>query len=171
MTGPAYRVELEPRARKRLALLDPPVRRRVAAAIGGLAAEPRPAGAVALAGRSGVLRIRAGDYRILYEVRDDRLVVLVISVGHRREILPLTRRPWSAGQRQPGHTPGGARRRGSKAVRSCAACSCRRALPGRKSCGMATGSRIQAVVLSPRGAWPVVARRGGCPVDGAGRAG
>jgi mRNA interferase RelE/StbE len=33
-----------------------------------------------------VLRIRAGDYRILYEVRDDRLVVLVISVGHRRDI-------------------------------------------------------------------------------------
>jgi mRNA interferase RelE/StbE len=55
-------------------------------AIGGLAAEPRPAGAVALAGRPGVLRIRAGDYRILYEVRDDRLVVLVISVGHRRDI-------------------------------------------------------------------------------------
>jgi mRNA interferase RelE/StbE len=37
-------------------------------------------------GRPGVMRIRAGDYRILYEVRDQQLVVLVIDVGHRREI-------------------------------------------------------------------------------------
>jgi mRNA interferase RelE/StbE len=34
----------------------------------------------------GVLRIRVGAYRVLYEVQDDRLVVLVIDVGHRREI-------------------------------------------------------------------------------------
>jgi mRNA interferase RelE/StbE len=35
---------------------------------------------------SGVLRVRVGDYRILYDVRDDELVILVIDVGHRREI-------------------------------------------------------------------------------------
>ena len=86
MTGPAYKIELEPRARKKLALLDAPVRRRIAAAIEKLASQPRPSGAVALAGRPGVLRIRAGDYRILYEIRDDHLAVLVIDVGHRREI-------------------------------------------------------------------------------------
>ena len=86
MTRPAYKIELEPRARKRLALLDGPVRHRVAASIDKLSLEPRPSGAVALTGRPGVLRIRSGDYRILYEIRDDQLIVLVIDVGHRREI-------------------------------------------------------------------------------------
>jgi mRNA interferase RelE/StbE len=47
---------------------------------------PRPPGAKALTGMTSVLRIRVGDYRILYEVQDDRLMVLVIDVGHRREI-------------------------------------------------------------------------------------
>ncbi len=86
MTRVPYKIELEPRARKRLMLLDAPVRRRVAASIDKLAVQPRPSGAVALTGRPGVLRIRSGDYRILYEVRDDQLIVLVIDVGHRREI-------------------------------------------------------------------------------------
>ena len=51
-----------------------------------LAADPRPPGAKALVGIVGVLRIRVGAYRVLYEVQDDHLVVLVIDVGHRREI-------------------------------------------------------------------------------------
>jgi len=47
VTGPAYKIELEPRARKNLALLDVPVRRRVSAVIEKLANQPRPSGAVA----------------------------------------------------------------------------------------------------------------------------
>jgi mRNA interferase RelE/StbE len=86
VTRPAYKIELEPRARKRLALLDGPIRRRVATSIDKLSLQPRPSGAVGLTGRSGVLRIRSGDYRILYEIRDDQLVILIIDVGHRREI-------------------------------------------------------------------------------------
>jgi mRNA interferase RelE/StbE len=81
-----YEIILERRARKNLAALDPPARRRVAARIDELAAEPRPPGVVEVKGRPGVLWIRAGDYRILYEVGDQQLVVLVIDVGHRREI-------------------------------------------------------------------------------------
>ncbi len=91
VTGPAYKIELEPRARKKLALLDVPVRRRVSAVIEKLANQPRPSGAVALAGRPGVLRIRAGDYRILDEIHDDHLVMLVIDIGHSREIYRLSR--------------------------------------------------------------------------------
>lgn len=67
-------------------MLNAPARRRVAASIDNLASQPRPSGAIALTGQPGVLRIRVGDYRILYEIRDDQLVVLVIDVGHRREI-------------------------------------------------------------------------------------
>jgi mRNA interferase RelE/StbE len=81
-----YEIILERRARKHLTALDPPVRRRVTTCIDELAAEPRPPGVIEVKGRPGVLRIRAGDYRILYEVRDQQLVVLVIDVGHRREI-------------------------------------------------------------------------------------
>jgi mRNA interferase RelE/StbE len=86
VTGGRFEVIIERRARKNLAALDPAVRRRVAACIDGLAASPKPPGVVEVKGRPGVLRIRAGDYRILYEVRHEQLVVLVIEIGHRREI-------------------------------------------------------------------------------------
>ena len=82
----AYKIIVQPRARKAYLALDGPVRKRVGAAIDALASDPRPPGAKALTGMTSVLRIRVGDYRILYEVQDDRLVVLVIDVGHRREI-------------------------------------------------------------------------------------
>jgi len=82
-----YRIELRPRARKAFLALDKPVKRRVSDAIEALAGDPRPAGVKALQGLPGALRIRvAGDYRIVYQVDDAQLVVLVLDVGHRREI-------------------------------------------------------------------------------------
>lgn len=60
--------------------------RRVKRAIAHLAEDPRPSGAVEVKGSGGALRIRVGDYRIVYDVNDTELVVLVINVGHRREI-------------------------------------------------------------------------------------
>lgn len=51
-----------------------------------LADNPRPAAARALVGAPGRLRIRVGDWRIIYRVEDARLVVLVVEVGHRREV-------------------------------------------------------------------------------------
>ncbi|MEX0709611.1 MAG: type II toxin-antitoxin system RelE/ParE family toxin [Chloroflexota bacterium] len=81
-----YRIELLPSAVKELEGLAPAHRHRVATAIDGLKEVPRPAGAVQLRGSDGVLRVRAGDYRILYRVFDRRLVVLVIRIGHRREV-------------------------------------------------------------------------------------
>jgi mRNA interferase RelE/StbE len=81
-----YKIIVQPRASKAYLVLDGPVRKRVGAAIDALAADPRPPGAKALTGMTGVLRVRAGDSRIVYEVQDDRLVVLVIDVGQRRDI-------------------------------------------------------------------------------------
>ncbi|HEX3963337.1 MAG TPA: type II toxin-antitoxin system RelE/ParE family toxin [Trebonia sp.] len=81
-----YRVIVQPRARKAFLSLDGPVRKRVGAAIDGLAEDPRPPGARALTGLPGALRIRVSDYRIVYTVQDDQLIVLVIDIGHRREI-------------------------------------------------------------------------------------
>jgi mRNA interferase RelE/StbE len=53
---------------------------------GRLTVTPRPAGVKALAGHADLLRIRVGDYRVVYTVRDEQLVVLVIAAAHRREL-------------------------------------------------------------------------------------
>jgi mRNA interferase RelE/StbE len=75
-----------PRARKNFLALDMPIRRRVADAIDGLAEKPRPPGSAALASLPGALRIRIGAYRVLYEIDDDKHVVYVIEVRHRRDV-------------------------------------------------------------------------------------
>ena len=82
----AYRIEIETHAVKALAKLDKPVRRRIQTAIDQLADNPRPTGVAAVKSPPGCLRLRVGDYRVLYEVQDHHLVVLVIDLGHRREI-------------------------------------------------------------------------------------
>ena len=80
-----YRVEVRPAALKALRMIDPADARRIQGAIALLARDPRPPGARALQGRPG-LRVRVGDYRIIYTVDDDVLVVVVITLGHRREV-------------------------------------------------------------------------------------
>lgn len=59
---------------------------RIRGAIDLLAEELRPPGCIALAGEESVYRVRVGDYRILYEIVDARLVVQVIRIGHRRDV-------------------------------------------------------------------------------------
>ncbi|MDV7356426.1 type II toxin-antitoxin system RelE/ParE family toxin [Rhodococcus oxybenzonivorans] len=81
-----YEVSLTPAAARQLRKFDPQVRRRVQAAIELLATEPRPPAATRLVGGKGEWRVRTGDYRIVYEIVDERLLVLVLTVGHRREI-------------------------------------------------------------------------------------
>lgn len=80
-----YRIELRPAAVRGLRKLDPPIRRRVQGAIALLAQDPRPPAAHPLKGRPA-LRVRVGDYRIIYSVHDDVLLVVVITLGHRRDI-------------------------------------------------------------------------------------
>lgn len=62
------------------------MKRRVVDAIDALTANPRPPGCVKLAGDESVWRVRVGSYRILYEIHEGRLVVLVIRIAHRREV-------------------------------------------------------------------------------------
>lgn len=81
-----YRIEVAPAAVRQLRKLDPPARLRVQGAIELLAEHPRPQGAKKLVGGDGEWRVRTGDYRIVYEVHDDVLLVLVVAVGHRRDI-------------------------------------------------------------------------------------
>lgn len=82
----AYAVEFSPGAEREFRKLDRETQRRLRPRIDALASEPRPAGAKRLQGRENLWRIRAGDYRIVYEVRDQILVVLVVRIAHRREV-------------------------------------------------------------------------------------
>jgi mRNA interferase RelE/StbE len=81
-----YEVALAPAAARQLRKFDPQVRRRIQAAIELLAQDPRPPSAIPLVGGTGEWRVRTGDYRIVYEIDDGRLLILVLSTGHRREI-------------------------------------------------------------------------------------
>lgn len=81
-----YDVSLTRAAARQLRKFDPQVRRRVQAAIELLATEPRPPAATRLVGGKGEWRVRTGDYRIVYEIVDEQLLVLVLTGGHRREI-------------------------------------------------------------------------------------
>jgi mRNA interferase RelE/StbE len=83
---PRYSIQILPSAERELAALDSPIQRRIAARIDALADTPRPAGAKKLQGGKSTWRVRVGDYRILYEVVDERVIVLVVKVGHRREV-------------------------------------------------------------------------------------
>ena len=81
-----YSIQWRPRARKAFLSLDKPVRRRIGEAVDALAANPRPAAAKMITGAHGVLRIRVGDYRVLYTIDEGQLIVLVLDAGHRSEI-------------------------------------------------------------------------------------
>jgi mRNA interferase RelE/StbE len=80
-----YAIDFVPSAARAFAKLAAKERKRIAVKIDALGAQPRPPGAEKLTGIDA-WRVRVGDYRIVYEVRDRVLVVLVLAVGHRREI-------------------------------------------------------------------------------------
>jgi mRNA interferase RelE/StbE len=81
-----YAVYLKPAAERALKKITPVILRRIAKAIDNLRTNPRPSGVTALQGEPGLLRIRVGDYRIIYTVHDDVLTVLVVTIGHRRDV-------------------------------------------------------------------------------------
>ena len=82
----AYAVVLKPAARRDLRKLPDDVRRRIASRIDALAGDPRPSGAEDLRGEPDLYRVRVGEYRILYQIESKALVVLVVRIGHRREV-------------------------------------------------------------------------------------
>ena len=81
----SYRLLIKPSAGKEIEALPKQDRRRIVAKITSLSDDPRPSGYEKLSGRDQY-RIRQGHYRILYEIHDLDLVVLVVKVGHRRDV-------------------------------------------------------------------------------------
>jgi mRNA interferase RelE/StbE len=82
----AYQVEFLPSARRDFKRLPKPAQIRLANELRALVDDPRAAGVVKLPGDENAWRIRVGDYRVLYEIHDQRLLVLVIRVGHRKDV-------------------------------------------------------------------------------------
>jgi mRNA interferase RelE/StbE len=82
----SYRVEVRPRVRKDLRKLGEPARSDALSAMRALADDPRPAGARPLKGHRPWLRIRVGDYRVIYAVDDPQQLVTVAVVGPRRDV-------------------------------------------------------------------------------------
>ena len=81
-----YRVRIKPSAEKELlAIRTKKDRQRVVRRIQSLSEDPRPPGCQKLSGYDRY-RLRQGQYRILYEIRANGLVVVVIKIGHRREV-------------------------------------------------------------------------------------
>ena len=81
-----YEVSFKPRAERALQQLPEQVQRRIVLAVRGLRSEPRPPGAIKLQGTDDLWRMRVGDYRIVDTINDGELLVLVVRLGHRRDI-------------------------------------------------------------------------------------
>lgn len=81
-----YRVEIASGAGRQVKSLPKEARDRILAKLLALADDPRPSGVTKLEGEKDAYRIRVGDYRILYRIQDEVLLVLVVRVGHRRDV-------------------------------------------------------------------------------------
>ena len=81
----AYRVRIEKQASKALEKIDVVIRKRIVEFIRRLADNPRPPGSKKMKNRAG-WRVRIGDYRVIYGIDDERSLVSVAKIGHRREV-------------------------------------------------------------------------------------
>jgi mRNA interferase RelE/StbE len=81
-----YAIQFERAAIAALEAIPKRDRERIVAKIELLEGDPRPPGSKALAGAPGLHRIRVGHYRAIYRIHDDVLVVIVVKIGHRREV-------------------------------------------------------------------------------------
>jgi len=81
-----YRVKIKDQALKALKKISEPEQSRIRRRIDALADDPRAPGVKKLQGADDLYRVRAGDYRVIYQIQDDVLLVLVVRVGHRKDI-------------------------------------------------------------------------------------
>jgi mRNA interferase RelE/StbE len=80
-----YRIEFRPAALRELRKIDRLMQPRIQGAIALLAQDPRPPASRPLRGREGY-RLRAGDYRIIYTIDNGVLLIVVVAIGHRRDV-------------------------------------------------------------------------------------
>ena len=86
----AYSVEFTPLAARQIRKMSRDVQKRIIDRIEELQEDPRPHGVKKLTDLEALYRVGVGDYRIIYQIRDKALVVLIVKVGHRREVYRIT---------------------------------------------------------------------------------
>lgn len=82
----AYFIEIKRSAQKELSQLPKPVAEKIVTQIRGLADNPRPNGCKKLVGTEHSYRIRVSDYRVVYSIFDQRLIIQVVKIGHRKDV-------------------------------------------------------------------------------------
>lgn len=86
MTATTYTIEYKNSVEKDLRKLPSTQLKGVVAKIRALTTNPHPEGSVKLRGSSNLFRIRYADYRVIYQIQNEKLIILIIKVGHRREV-------------------------------------------------------------------------------------
>ena len=86
MTAHRYELRFRPAAVRQLRKLPKDALRRLHTATEALRQQPRPPGAIKLAGTDDLWRIRVGDFRVVYTIADEALVVIVVRIANRREV-------------------------------------------------------------------------------------
>jgi mRNA interferase RelE/StbE len=81
----SYKLQIKPSAVKELEALPPKERQRIVTKIRKLATDPRPSGSEKLSGHQ-LYRVRQGNFRILYSVDDAAFCLIVVKIGHRRDV-------------------------------------------------------------------------------------
>lgn len=81
-----YKLEFASRAAREFRKLPPQEQQRISVSIDRLIVNPYPPGSQKVQGHSDLFRIRVGNYRVIYDIQDDILIVLVVRIGHRRDV-------------------------------------------------------------------------------------
>ncbi len=81
-----YRIEFVKQAAKQLKSLSSEEQQKIKIKIDALTNVPRPDGVVKLTGEDNIYRVRVGNYRIIYSIQDEQLLVLMLKIGHRRDV-------------------------------------------------------------------------------------
>ncbi len=81
-----YTIEFKPSAARELSKIPRPEQIRIAHRIDALAIDPYPHGVEKIKGGENIFRFRVGDYRVVYSVENKQLLILVVKVGHRRDV-------------------------------------------------------------------------------------
>ncbi|MHC4882221.1 MAG: type II toxin-antitoxin system RelE family toxin [Planctomycetota bacterium] len=81
-----YKVDIGPKAGKFIRKQDKSIQQQIIRKLRELETNPRPGGCKRLQGKKDLYRVRTGDYRIIYTIKDNQLLVLVVQIGHRKDV-------------------------------------------------------------------------------------
>jgi mRNA interferase RelE/StbE len=81
-----WQVQIERKAQKTLDKIPNPYKSNIIETINDLADQPRPHNCKKLKGFAGLWRVRVGSYRVVYQIHDDKYIILIVRIGHRSDV-------------------------------------------------------------------------------------